>query len=201
MLRAVARQVLAGTIVWALVFPSSAVRASASSVSSALQSSAPYSAVAAIAASSLSVRSPAIPLLEGAPRADSDDSTSALRPLIERYAADRVSLSRMYDAPLSEVRRARFREFYNEWLGKLQKVDFDRLDQEAKVDYLLFENHLRDRLRDLALRATQDRELLPLLPFAKIIVDLDESRRRMEIPKPEQAAAALSQMVKEISKA
>jgi uncharacterized protein (DUF885 family) len=201
MLRAVARHVLAGTIAFALAFPSLPSPCSACSAFAGLRSAARSSAVAAIAASSLVVRSSAIPFLESRPRADSDDSTSALRPLIERYTADRVSLSRMYDAPLSEVRRARFKEFYNEWLGKLQEVDFERLDQEAKVDYLLFENHLRDRLRDLALREKQDRELLPLLPFAKIIVDLDESRRRMEIPKPEQAAAALSQIEKEISKA
>jgi Bacterial protein of unknown function (DUF885) len=143
----------------------------------------------------------AFPSLGGTPpHAEPDDSTSALRPLIERYAADRVSLSRMYDAPLSEVRRARSTAFYKDWIGKLQKVDFDHLDQEGKVDYLLFDNHLRDQLRDLATHEKQDAELSTLLPFAKIIVDLDESRRRMEIPKPEEAAAALSQIVKEIAK-
>jgi uncharacterized protein (DUF885 family) len=143
----------------------------------------------------------AFPSLGGTPpHAESDDSTSALRPLIERYAADRVSLSRMYDAPLSEVRKARFTAFYKEWIDKLQKVDFDHLDQQGKIDYLLLDNHLRDRLRELATHEKQDAELSTLLPFAKIIVDLDESRRRMEIPKPEEAAAALSQMIKEIAK-
>jgi uncharacterized protein (DUF885 family) len=160
MLQAIARQMVAATIVFALAFPTFA----------------------------------------DTPHAEFDDSTSALRPLIERYRADRVSLSRMYDAPFSEVQKARFTVFYKDWIGKLQELDFEDLDQEGKVDYLLFDNHLRDRLRDLAVHEKQDAELSTLLPFAKIIVDLDESRRRMEIPKPQQAAAALSQMVKEIAK-
>jgi uncharacterized protein (DUF885 family) len=133
-------------------------------------------------------------------RGDLDDSTSAMRPLIERYAADRVSLSHAYDAPLSEVRRTRFSKFYNDWIANLQKIDFDRLDEDGKVDYLLFDNHLRYQLRQLAIHEKQEAEISTLLPFAKIIVDLDESRRRMEVPKPEAAAAALAQMVKEIAK-
>jgi Bacterial protein of unknown function (DUF885) len=201
MLRAVARQISTATIAFALAFPSFA-SPSFAATPSALPKSGPRSSTATTSgAPSVPVRSSAISFFESTSHRDSDDSASALRPLIERYSADRVSLFRKYDAPLSEVRRTRFKRFYEEWLGTLEKLDFDRLDQEAKVDYLLFDNHLRDRLRDLALREKQDAELSPLLPFAKIIVDLDESRRRMEIPKPEQAAAALSQMVKEISKA
>src|SRR5437867_10277001 len=109
----------------------------------------------------------AFPSFGNAPHDESDDSTSTLRPLIERYKTDRVSLSRMYDVPLSEVQKARFTAFYKDWIGKLQAVDFDDLDQEGQVDYLLFDNHLRDRLRDLAIGEKQDAELSTLLPFAK----------------------------------
>ena len=138
--------------------------------------------------------------LGAAEQSELDDAGSAVRPLIMRYTADRVSLSHVYDATLSEVRRNRFTKFYDDWIADLQSVDFDRLSEEGKVDYLLFDNHLRYQLRQLAIHEKQEAEISTLLPFAKIIVELDESRRRMEVPKPEEAAAALARMVKEIAK-
>lgn len=138
--------------------------------------------------------------IEAAPQDDLDTSLSSLRPLIVRYTADRESLVQVYDCPMSAVARARFANFYNDWLADLQKLEFDRLSQEDKIDFLLFENHLRNQLRQQQIRDKHEAEMSPLLPFAKTIVDLDESRRRMEIPKPEQAAAAVAQMVKDIGK-
>jgi uncharacterized protein (DUF885 family) len=131
---------------------------------------------------------------------DSDGTTSGLRPMIERYTADRVSLSHVYDIPMSEVAATRLQKFFNDSIAELQKVEFDQLDQEGKVDYLLLESHLKYQLCELADEQKHEAEMLPLLPFAKIIVELDESRRRMEVPKPEQAAAAMVQLVKEIAK-
>src|ERR1700677_505670 len=132
---------------------------------------------------------------------DVDNSTSAVRPLIERYTADRRTLSHVYDTPLSVAGEKRFADFYTDWIAKLQQMDFDQMDQESKVDYLLFDNHLRYQMRLLDEREKQEVEMSPLLPFAKIIVGLDEARRRMEPPKSQQAAAALTQMVAEIAKA
>jgi len=131
---------------------------------------------------------------------DSNGSTSALRAMIERYTADRVSFSHVYDVPLSDAGETRLRKFFDESIAELQNVDFDQLDQEGKVDYLLLETHLKYQLRELADEQKHEGEMLPLLPFAKIIVGLDEARRRMEVPKPEQDAAAMAQLVKEIAK-
>jgi uncharacterized protein (DUF885 family) len=140
------------------------------------------------------------PILVARPNGDLDDSNSALKPLIAKYAADRTSLAKMYDDPLSEVRRARFRKFYGQWQSELEKVDFDKLDQESRADYLLFQNQLRERLRDLTTREKEQAEIWPLIPFARTIIDLDESRRRMDAPKAENAAHSLAEMVKTIAK-
>lgn len=136
-----------------------------------------------------------------AQQGDLRGSLTSIRTLIERYDADRSSLSHVYDAPLSETREQRFKAFYAEWADTLRKVNFDALDEESKVDYLLFDNHLRYQLRLSDIRQRQQRETLTLLAFSKIIITLDESRRRMEIPNPEKAAAALAELIKEITKA
>ncbi len=130
---------------------------------------------------------------------DVDNSTSAVRPLIERYTADRRTLSRVYDTPLSVADEKRFADFYNAWIDQLGEINFDQMDQESKVDYLVFDNHLRDQVRLLDQREKQEAEMEKLLPFAKTIVGLDEARRRMEPPKPQQAAAALTEMLAEIA--
>ncbi|PWT88494.1 MAG: DUF885 domain-containing protein, partial [Proteobacteria bacterium] len=128
-----------------------------------------------------------------------DSSGSELRPLIERYTEDRNTLSRVYDGPLSPVRRARYQQLYEEWLRKLEKSDFDSLSQDGKIDYLLLQNHLHYQLRQLGIREKQEAEMAPLLPFAQIIVNLDEARRKMELPRPQEAAAALVKMTKQIA--
>jgi uncharacterized protein (DUF885 family) len=136
----------------------------------------------------------------GTDSGDVDDSTSAMRPLIERYAQDRETLRHLYNTPMSARVNKRFAALYNAWIGELRRLDFERLDHESQIDYLLFENHLRDELRLLDLRVKRQEEMAPLLPFAKTIVELDEARLRKELPNGEKQAAALAALVKEIAK-
>jgi len=120
--------------------------------------------------------------------------------MIERYTADRESLTRRYDVPFSPVRDERMKKFYEDWLAALTSLDFDKLDQEGKADYLLLQNHLQHALRILALRQKQFAEMAPLLPFSKTILDLAEARREMQLPDPMENAKQLTAMVKEIAR-
>ena len=136
----------------------------------------------------------------GTDSGDVDESTSQVRPLIERYWQDRETLRHLYDTPMSARVNARFSSLYNAWIGELGKLDFAKLDHESQVDYVLFENHLKDELRLQALREKRQEEMVPILPFAKTIVELDEARLRKEVPDGEKQAAALAGLVKEIAK-
>jgi uncharacterized protein (DUF885 family) len=129
-----------------------------------------------------------------------DESTSVVRPWIERYAQDRETLRHLYDTPMSGRVNARFASLHHAWIGELGKLDFAKLDHESQVDYVLFENHLKNELRLLDLREKRQEEMVPLLPFAKTIVELDEARLRKEVPDGEKQAAALAGLVKEIAK-
>ncbi len=124
-------------------------------------------------------------------------SASEMRPLIERYAADRGLLLRYYSIDLSASRRDRMRKFDSEWLDRLPTLNFDAMGQDGKIDYILFRNYLDHDLRELDLHEKHQVEAAPLVPFTKTIVDLEESRRRMDPADPKNSARALSSLAKE----
>jgi hypothetical protein len=121
-----------------------------------------------------------------------------MRPLIGRYADDRGALNRTYPVPFSPTRAGRLRRFYAEWQERIGKLNFAGMSLDGKVDYVLFANHLKYELRQLEVQARQFAEMEALLPFAKVITDLEETRRRMLPSKPAESAAALAHMVKGI---
>lgn len=123
---------------------------------------------------------------------------SEMRSLIERYTVDRGSLTRSYPVSISPVRATRFRQLYSDWLAQLQKMNFDSLSQEGKVDYLLLKNHLEYETRQLDIQARQLAEIQPLVPFANSIIGLEESRRRMETIDSAKTAALLTALKKQI---
>jgi len=121
-----------------------------------------------------------------------------MRSAIERYTVDRGSLIRSYPVQLSRARRERFKKFYEEWLASLQSLDFESMSQDGKIDYILFKNHLEYELRQLDIQARQLSEIDPLVPFANTIIDLEESRRRMEPIDSAKVAATLNDLRKQV---
>jgi uncharacterized protein (DUF885 family) len=129
---------------------------------------------------------------------DLDSSRSEMRPVIERYVADRGSLSRSYPVELSPARMARFKQFYSDWGAAIGKMDFDAMSQDGKIDYALFKFHLEHELQQLDLQQKSLAEIAPLLPFAETITSLAEARRRMEKLDPPKAAAQLNDLTKRL---
>jgi len=123
---------------------------------------------------------------------------SEMRAVIERYNADRGSLTRSYPVFFSPARQGRFKQFYSDWLASLDKLDFDAMSQDGKVDYVLFKNHLEYELRQLEILTRQLAEIEPLIPFAKSITELEETRRRMEPIDSAKAAALLTELRKQL---
>ena len=105
---------------------------------------------------------------------------SEMRSAIERYTVDRGSLARSYPVAVSRARRERFKKFYDEWLNSLKSLEFDSMTQDGKIDYILFKNHLEYEQRQIDIQSRQLNEIEPLLPFAAKVIELEETRRRME---------------------
>jgi uncharacterized protein (DUF885 family) len=130
--------------------------------------------------------------------ADLRGPVSELRGAVERYAVDRGILGRSYTVSYSPTRRERFKRFYTDWLNSLQKLDFDAMSQDGKVDYLLFKNHLENELRQADIQGKLISEIEPLIPFAKRIAELEETRRRMEPIDSAKTAALLTSLRKQV---
>lgn len=123
---------------------------------------------------------------------------SEMRSAIERYTVDRGSLARSYPVAVSRARRERFKKFYEDSLNSLKSFDFDSMSQDGKIDYILFKNHLEYELRQLDIQSRQLNEIEPLLPFATKIIELEETRRRMEPINSSKIAATLTELRKQV---
>ncbi|HEX4807684.1 MAG TPA: DUF885 family protein [Bryobacteraceae bacterium] len=127
-----------------------------------------------------------------------DQSNSPLRPLIERFTHDRADLTRYYNIHAAQDRRERFRHFYREWEARLAGLDFDAMNQDGEIDYVLFHNFLDHALKQLDFNARQDADSAPYVPFAAIIIGLEESRRNGHPVDSQASAATLSQLQHQI---
>jgi uncharacterized protein (DUF885 family) len=131
---------------------------------------------------------------------DRDPSLGVMRDLIERYSTDSGGLRRYHSIASSEKRTERLRQFYEERLRGAEAVDFDALDQDGRIDYLLFRNQLRFELRELEDDQKRRTEAAGLIPFAGSVVQLEESRRRMEPVEADKAARVLTEVSEQISR-
>ena len=127
-----------------------------------------------------------------------DLAPSEMRPILEYYVVDRGSLQRSFPVATSPARRERFRKFYADALERIQKLNFDAMSQEGKVDYILFRTHLEHELRQLDIEEKQLAEIAPLVPFGKTIIDLEETRRRMDKIDSAKAAITLTNLKKQV---
>ena len=119
--------------------------------------------------------------------------------MIEQFAADRMSLSRIYPVAIAPARMARFQKFYDDELAMLAAMNFGKLSEDDQIDYLLLKNRLTADVHQLAIQRKQVEEMQALLPFAKTIEDLLDRKRLMERPDGEKDAAALTEMVKQMT--
>jgi uncharacterized protein (DUF885 family) len=125
----------------------------------------------------------------------------SMRDRIETYSTDLGALRRQHNVGVSEARFERLHRFHEEQLRGLEAVPFEALDQDGRIDFLLFRNQLQFELRELAHERRQIGDAAPLLPFSDAIVRLEEARRRMESIDPAQSARTLTAVVTQITTA
>ena len=151
-------------------------------------------ALAATIPSDLSAQKLAIakPVKEGA--------GEELESFIRLYESDLSSVSRFYDLPWSALRFDRMERLRQEWLGKLEAVNFDALHQQGRIDYLL----LRNKLNIDRARAAMDRrrlaEMEELLPFRAVLQTLEQARWQMKLVNAQDAATSIAGIPDQIKK-
>ena len=128
-----------------------------------------------------------------------NESPSRLRGMIEKFEEDYGAFNRFYTAYTSPNRAARMRELYQEYLTALGRQNFDSLNQDERVDHILFRNYLDHELKELARYEAQLSEMSALIPFARTISDLEDSRRRLESVDGAKIAAILDELARDLS--
>jgi uncharacterized protein (DUF885 family) len=123
---------------------------------------------------------------------------SELRDSIGLYNADRGALLRRWTVPHSTARAERLTRFYTDWRVRLGRMDFDRMTQEGKIDYILLDNRLKQELDQLQRDARLAGEMRPYVPFGDVVAGFEEARRRFETPDGQASARALATMAKQL---
>ncbi|WP_080054893.1 DUF885 family protein [Spirosoma aerolatum] len=125
--------------------------------------------------------------------------TSDVHHLLTQYDADYGSLSRFYTITGSPERRERFQKLHSEYLDKLQKLDFDRMTTDSRVDYLLFRRNLQQELYKLNQEAEERSAIKPWFPFADSIYAIEKLRRRGHVLNAQALAANLNALGPQIA--
>jgi hypothetical protein len=135
---------------------------------------------------------PAISSLVAYARGESD-----LRTAVTRYVEDRAAIQRRYPVQFSPVRIERLRKFHESWRQRLGEVDFDNLNHEGQIDYILLRNRINHDLEGLRLSERNSAEISQLVPFRDEIRLLEESRLDKKRVDARKAATTLNEIAKQ----
>ena len=100
--------------------------------------------------------------------------------MVNRFSNDWNSISRRYDANGSPDQRRGCASSTRSGARRLAEIDFDKLSQEGKVDYVLLNKELKHELLLLDRQEKQRTETASLLPFADRLLALQDPRRDLK---------------------
>jgi hypothetical protein len=126
---------------------------------------------------------------------------SELRDLVDRYSTDLDALSRRYPVASSPERLLRLARYYDEWKARAEKVDFEPLGVEGRIDHVLLRNEIEYEKRLLSRDQTWLGTTATMLPFADDALALNDARLRMETMDAAKAGAALDSLADRIDAA
>jgi len=106
-----------------------------------------------------------------------EHGVSDFRSVIIRYREDRSALLRRHDVALSPATIERMQAFYLTWHDALTRSDFDALNQEGQIDYIMLRNRLEFELELLDQLLASVEAMRPLIPYVRDLEKLQEARR------------------------
>lgn len=109
-----------------------------------------------------------------------------------RVSEDLEDLNNYYNLSLSSRRHKRFSDYFTDEMDSLFKVDFDALNQQDKVDFLLLRGFLQRNARNLDLEWAAGKKIAAAVPFAPVVIALSEARQDVKPMVGEQVARQLN---------
>jgi len=141
--------------------------------------------------------------------------TSEMNDLMVKFNADHGIISRFYssngdrsewwsnqqnDNYNSPDRRQRLIALINDYLAKIDKQDFDKMNINGRVDYLLFKRDLDDEKYKLEQEAREYAQVTKYLSFSEKIYALQKPRRRGLAVNGQEVAKELNDISRQIKK-
>ena len=127
-----------------------------------------------------------------------NSQSSDVHHLLTQYYADQGSVRRFYIVTGSPERRERFQKLHNDYLKQLEQLNFDRMNTDSRVDYLLFRRDLQEQLYKLSAEATEREQIKAWFPFADTLYAAEKLRRRGHVLKAQQLAQNLNSISTQI---
>jgi hypothetical protein len=118
--------------------------------------------------------------------------------VVSSYQADKGALQRKYPNPLSEVYFDRFTKFYAEARQDLNKLNFEALSKNQKVDYVLLRNQIDKSIYFHGLELKAFNEVKNVVVKAQPIYSFNENRKTGVKPTSDKLAADFNTVEKEI---
>jgi uncharacterized protein (DUF885 family) len=133
------------------------------------------------------------------PASEHAPSAQRLAPLIQRFRADLAAIDHVNDIAWGEARRRARGELYRGWQAQLAAMDFEALGLEDRVDWILFDADLKERLRELEFERQRFAEAQPLLPEVAALIEMAEARRALQQADGRRSAGLLERARKALS--
>jgi hypothetical protein len=151
-------------------------------------------------------------------QADKNDlylQTSEVNDIMVHFNADHGSIKRFYstsgnrsewwnseygDNYNSPERRQRLLRLISDYSKQLEAMDFDKMNINGKVDYILFKRDLEDEKYQLELEEKNYLPVVKYVPFSDSIYNLEKPRRRGLVVNGQQVAKTLNEVKKQIIK-
>ena len=125
-------------------------------------------------------------------------SATELVQTIQTYQADWGALRRLYTNTLSLEYFDRIEEFNQDYLTNLQKLNYNNLSEDGKIDYVLFRNFLEKELAELALEKKAFEEISSVVAFGVPLEGFVVGRRRAKTPDSQALAATWNEVAKKV---
>ena len=103
---------------------------------------------------------------------EGDPTSSLMRDWIERFSADLSTLAYRFQVPLDPQAAETRQELVNQWLARLDGVDFESLDRQSQVDFVLLKNEIIFKSREWEREREEEAQLLTFLPALAALAEL-----------------------------
>ncbi|WPP50834.1 DUF885 family protein [Catalinimonas niigatensis] len=124
--------------------------------------------------------------------------SSEVNNLMVHYQADLNILSKFYSIKSSPERIQRLQQLMSDYQQQLAQLPFNDLPTGSRVDYLLFQKELAESQYQLKGQQQKLSDIQTWIPFASVVYDLNQGRRRGTSMEGQQVAGQLNELSKDL---